>query len=83
MSPVYCSLFHDIIIELVSKDSKAIFTRERRHPPKAKMMTICSLQETLIKLDLLSAYVSASFQEGLKSEELSLIWRRGEFALFR
>lgn len=48
----YCSLFYIIIIELISKENKLLFTRERRQPQKAKIMTVCSLQETRIKLDL-------------------------------
>lgn len=51
----YCSLFYIIIIELISKENKLLFTRERRQPQKAKIMTVCSLQETHIKLDLPSA----------------------------
>lgn len=57
-----------IIIGLISKENKSIFTREGRHPQKAKIMTVCSLQETLIKLDLPSVQASASFQEELWCE---------------
>lgn len=64
----YFSLFCIIIIGLISKENKSIFTRERRHPQKAKIMTVCSLQETLIKLDLPSVQASASFQEELWCE---------------
>lgn len=53
--PAYCSLFRDIITELVSKDNGPFLQGKGDGHQEPNMMTICSLQETFIKLELPSA----------------------------
>lgn len=76
--PWFSSLVYITIIELISKENRPVFIRERRYPPKAKIMTVCSLQETLFKSVLPLVEASACFWEEFMLEKPSTSWRRSK-----